>query len=177
VAEQCQTCRLWRRLADSAGECHACPPQPVLYDPVRDTDPPPGGLRVAWPVTGPSEFCGEWCPLPVRPQSPDRPRKVVLCGSTRFGDAYRQAMREETLAGRIVLTVGLLGHAEGIDMSGPVKAMLDELHLRKIDDADEVLVLNVGRYVGDSTRREIAYAEGTGKPVRYLEPPEGGLNP
>jgi hypothetical protein len=51
-------------------------------------------------------------------------------------------MKDETLAGKIVLTVGLLGHAEGIDMNGPVKAMLDQLHLRKIDLADEVLVLN-----------------------------------
>jgi hypothetical protein len=48
---------------------------------------------------------------------------------------------------------------------------------RKIDEAHEVLVLNVGGYVGDSTRREIAYAEGTGQPVRYLEPPRGGQTP
>lgn len=78
-------------------------------------------------------------------------------------------MRDETLAGKIVLSVGLLGHQEGLDMDGPIKAMLDELHLRKIDLADEVLVLNVGGYVGDSTRREVAYATAHGKPVRYLE--------
>lgn len=102
-------------------------------------------------------------------RKPARPRVVCLCGSTRFGEAYGCAMRDETLAGKIVLTVGLLGHAEGIDMNGPVKAMLDELHLRKIDLADEILVLNVGSYVGESTRREIAYAERHGKPVRYLE--------
>jgi hypothetical protein len=101
-----------------------------------------------------------------------KPRVVCLCGSTRFGDAFRDAQRDETLAGRIVLTVGLLGHAEGLDMDGPVKAMLDELHLRKIDLADEVLCLNVGGYVGQSTRREVEYARLTGKPVRYLEPPE-----
>lgn len=100
------------------------------------------------------------------------PTIVCLCGSTRFGDAYRDAMREETLAGRIVLTVGLLGHAEGIDMGGPVKAALDELHLRKIDLADEILVLNVGGYVGESTRREIAYARSRGKTIRSLHPLE-----
>lgn len=138
----------------------------------------------------------------------DRPRIVCLCGSTRFGDAYRDALRDETLAGKIVLSVGLLGHQEGLDMTGPVKAMLDELHLRKIDLADEVLVLNalcpqcsecgaafcydqkwgerpgcvcgvrprgasrVTRpYIGESTRREIAYAIAHGKPVRYLNQP------
>ncbi len=99
----------------------------------------------------------------------DRPRIVVLCGSTRFGDAYRDAMRAETLAGKIVLTVGLLGHQEGIDMDGPVKKMLDQLHLRKIYISDEVLILNVGGYVGESTRREIAYARSLGKTIRWLE--------
>jgi nucleoside 2-deoxyribosyltransferase len=50
------------------------------------------------------------------------------------------------------------------------KAALDELHLRKIELADEVLVLNVNGYVGESTRREISYAEQLGKPVHWLEP-------
>ena len=99
----------------------------------------------------------------------DCPRIVCLCGSTRFAAAYLAAQRSETLAGRIVLSVGLLGHVEGLDMSGPVKAALDELHLRKIDLADEVLVLNVGGYVGESTGREIRYAAACGKPIRYLE--------
>lgn len=98
-----------------------------------------------------------------------KPRVVCLCGSTRFLDQYQAANRAETLSGRIVLSVGMFGHSEGLDMNGPVKAMLDQLHLRKIDLADEVLVINVGGYVGESTRREIAYAEAAGKPVRYLE--------
>ena len=99
-----------------------------------------------------------------------KPTIVCLCGSTRFGDAFRDALRSETLAGKIVLSVGLLGHAEGIDMNGPVKKMLDELHLRKIDLADEVLILNVGQYIGQSTARELAYAKAAGKVVRFLEP-------
>ncbi len=100
----------------------------------------------------------------------ERPRVVCLCGSTRFRDAFERAQREETLAGRIVLTVGMFGHLEGIDMDGPVKAGLDRLHLKKIDLADEVLVLNCGGYVGESTRREIEHARATGKPIRWLEP-------
>jgi hypothetical protein len=75
-----------------------------------------------------------------------RPRIVCLCGSTRFKDAFIKAQADETLAGKIVLTVGLFGHIEGIDMTGPVKAALDELHKRKIDLADEVLILNCLRY-------------------------------
>lgn len=98
-----------------------------------------------------------------------RPKVVCLCGSTRFGDAYRDATRRETLEGNIVLSVGLLGHAEGLDMDGPLKVVLDQLHLRKIDMADEVLILNVGGYIGSSTRNELEYARKLGKPVRFLE--------
>lgn len=97
------------------------------------------------------------------------PRVVTLCGSTRFKDAFIDAARSETLAGRIVISVGCFGHQEAMDMAGDAKKMLDCLHLRKIDISDEVFVLNVGGYVGESTRREIAYAEQIGVPVRYLE--------
>jgi hypothetical protein len=98
-----------------------------------------------------------------------RPTVVCLCGSTRFADAFVAASRSETLAGRIVLSVGLFGHREAMDMGGPVKAMLDQLHFRKIDLCDEILVLNCGGYVGSSTRNEIAYATAKGKKIRYLE--------
>jgi hypothetical protein len=55
------------------------------------------------------------------------------------------------------------------DELAEIKRGLDELHLRKIDLADEILVLNVGGYIGDSTRREIEYAQSKGKRIRYLE--------
>ena len=50
------------------------------------------------------------------------------------------------------------------------KADLDALHLRKIDLADRVLVVNPGGYVGESTRREIAYAQAAGKPITFTHP-------
>jgi hypothetical protein len=50
------------------------------------------------------------------------------------------------------------------------KEMLDDMHLRKIDMADEIFVINVGGYIGESTNREIAYAEKTSKKVNYMEP-------
>ena len=99
----------------------------------------------------------------------NKPTVVCLCGSTRFKDAYEKTMREETLKGNIVLTVGLFGHLEGIDMNGETKKMLDELHLRKIDLADEVLIINVGKYIGQSTSRELEYAKKNGKTIRFLE--------
>lgn len=51
------------------------------------------------------------------------------------------------------------------------KEMLDDMHKRKIDMADSIFVINVGGYIGDSTRSEIDYAKTHGKEVRYLEEP------
>lgn len=99
----------------------------------------------------------------------DRPRIVCLCGSTRFKQAFEEANWNETLGGNIVLSVGCFMHADSKPITMPQKFALDELHKRKIDLADEVLVLNVGGYIGQSTRSEIEYAEAHGKPVRYLE--------
>lgn len=99
-----------------------------------------------------------------------RPKIVCLCGSTRFPEAFAEANRQESLNGHIVLSVGCFGHLEGMDMSGPVKRALDALHLRKIDLADEILVLNVNDYIGLGTCDEIGYAWACDKPVRFWEP-------
>ena len=107
------------------------------------------------------------------------PRIVCLCGSTSFMSAFETANRDETLAGHIVLTVGVDlkdRHKEVLagkpaSEAAAIKDRLDCLHRRKIDLADEILVLNVDGRIGESTQREIEYATLTGKPVRYLNPP------
>lgn len=100
-----------------------------------------------------------------------KPTVVCLCGSTRFREAFERANFDETLAGKIVLSVGCFrGQFGANSFSDEQKVQLDVLHKHKIDLADEVLVLNVGGYVGDSTNSEIDHAMKTGKPVRWLEP-------
>lgn len=102
---------------------------------------------------------------------------ITLCGSTRFKDAFMEAQKRLTLEGNIVISVGLFGHSgddevwDGMDEGtlSKTKEMLDDMHKRKIDMADEIYVINVGGYIGDSTRSEIEYAKATGKPVKYLE--------
>jgi hypothetical protein len=141
-------------------------------------------------VSGPT---GPMGPIPTGPT----PIKVCLCGSTRWPHEFESATEAETRAGKIVLSVGLFGHQQGIDMQGDLKKMLDNLHLHKIIEADEVLVLNrpvvecldcgnlddrltaveclecrsgrLRRYnrIGESTAREIAFARSRGKRVRY----------
>jgi len=99
-------------------------------------------------------------------------RIITLCGSTKFKDEYMKAQRELTLEGNIVISVGLFGHADGdykIAITDDVKIMLDNMHKRKIDLADEIFVINVCGYIGESTRSEIDYAIENGKDVYYLE--------
>ena len=97
-------------------------------------------------------------------------RVITLCGSTRFKDAFIKAQKELTLAGNIVISVGLFGHSGDDEVwKEGTKEMLDDMHRRKIDMADEIFVINVGGYIGASTRSEIEYALAMGKPVRYLE--------
>ena len=95
---------------------------------------------------------------------------ITLCGSTRFKDEFMGVQKRLTLEGNIVISVGLFGHAgdNEVWIEG-TKEMLDDMHFRKIDMADEIYVINVDGYIGTSTRNEIEYAKRTGKVVRYLE--------
>jgi hypothetical protein len=106
------------------------------------------------------------------------PPIVCLCGSTRFYDQFQQANYNLTMRGEIVLSVGFYphaktrhGHGEGVGHDSAEKAALDELHKRKIDLADYVLVVSdASGYFGQSTQGEIRYAADRGKPVRFAEP-------
>jgi hypothetical protein len=95
---------------------------------------------------------------------------ITLCGSTRFREEFYEAQKQLTLQGNIVISVGLFGHSGDNEVwTDKTKEMLDDMHLRKIDLADEVFVINPGGYIGESTRREIEYASKTGKTVKYLK--------
>jgi hypothetical protein len=105
--------------------------------------------------------------------SSDFPIIVCLCGSTRFGKTFKGANLRETLAGKIVLSIGCdFKSDDALGLTEEDKKRLDELHKRKIDLADEVLILNVNGYIGDSTRSELEYAYKTGKRIRFLEKEE-----
>lgn len=99
------------------------------------------------------------------------PYKIItLCGSTRFKEQYLEAQKRLTLEGNIVISVGLFGHSGDDEVwAEGTKAMLDDMHKRKIDLADEIFVVNVAGYIGESTRSEIEYAKVNGKVVKYLE--------
>ncbi|MGN0656950.1 MAG: hypothetical protein ACI4KR_09155 [Ruminiclostridium sp.] len=95
---------------------------------------------------------------------------ITLCGSTRFKDEFLDVQKELTLKGYIVISVGLFGHSgdDEVWVDG-TKEMLDDMHKRKIDMADEIFVINKNGYIGNSTNAEIKYAKAKGKIIRYLE--------
>lgn len=98
----------------------------------------------------------------------DAPQIVCLCGSTRFKTEFEDANRRLTREGLIVLAPGVYEHA-GDPITEEEKQRLDLLHRDKIDLAHQVVVINPGGYIGDSTRREIEYAKHTCTPVLYIE--------
>jgi len=136
-----------------------------------------GGLSTTAPYDYREEkdFCAcdqiNWAQEQEMPQ----PTVVCLCGSTRFYEEFQQANFDETMKGNIVLSVGFYphssdqAHGQEIGITPEQKEALDILHFRKIDIADEVLVLNVGGYIGESTARELAYAKAMGKHIRFLD--------
>ena len=105
----------------------------------------------------------------------NKPIIVCLCGSTKFKKEFIETNFKETMKGKIVLTVGWFSHSDE-EIYYPTKEekiALDKLHLRKIDLADEVLILNVGNYIGESTLKELDYAKRHDKQIRFLENPTG----
>ena len=105
----------------------------------------------------------------------EKPEIVCLCGSTRFWKKFQEEGLRLTMEGKIVLSIGIcapdsmiLAHPE-TEEGKRQKKMLDELHLKKIELADRIHVLNVEGYIGESTRNEIAYAMRLGKITTFLE--------
>jgi hypothetical protein len=96
---------------------------------------------------------------------------ITLCGSTKFKNEFIETQKRLSLEGNIVISVGLFGHSGDDEVwADGVKEMLDDMHKRKIDMADGIYVINVGGYIGSSTRSEIEYAKSHGKTIEYLEP-------
>ena len=95
---------------------------------------------------------------------------ITLCGSTKFKDDFLKEQKRLSLAGNIVISVGLFGHSGDDEVwTEGTKEMLDDMHKRKIDMADEIFVINKGGYIGSSTKSEIEYAIKTNKTVNYME--------
>lgn len=99
---------------------------------------------------------------------------ITLCGSTKFKDQFERANAHLTLQGNVVISLGFFEQSEGIEITREQEELFERIHLRKIDLADEIFVIDVNGYIGSSTRKEIDYATYVGKTVRYLSDSEIG---
>ena len=94
---------------------------------------------------------------------------ITLCGSIKFKDEFMRIQEKLTLDGNIVLTPNFFNNIKKEEIDLETKKMLDEMHKQKIDISDEIYVINVGGYIGESTKSEIEYAKRKGKKISYLE--------
>jgi len=105
----------------------------------------------------------------------DKPKVVVMCGSSKFVDIMAVCewfIERDELA--ITMGLNLLPiwypdcPADHLAEHEGCADEMDELHLRKIDLADEIFVVDFAGYIGESTAKEIKYAKSNGKHVRYF---------
>ena len=91
---------------------------------------------------------------------------ITLCGSTKFKDEFFNVQKELSLKGYVVLSLGLFGHS-GDSEAWSKKNVLDEIHKQKIDMSSSIFVIDVGGYIGESTKSEIEYAQNKGKKCTF----------
>jgi hypothetical protein len=102
--------------------------------------------------------------------------KITLCGSAKFESEYHAWDERLTLAGHVVYSLAVYPSSKGGNKDwydDEIKTTLDLAHLAKIEESDAIVVVNVRNYIGDSTRREIAWATMRGKLRFYIESPMG----
>ena len=95
---------------------------------------------------------------------------ITLCGSTKFKSEFERINSELTLAGYVVFSVACFSHTDKIVLSSQQKHLLNDVHKRKIDKSDAIVVINVDDYMGEGTHDEIDYAESIGVDVYYYWP-------
>ena len=94
---------------------------------------------------------------------------ITLCGSIKFKNEFIKVQERLTLEGNIVFTPNFFNSIKKEEINEKTKKMLDEMHRQKIDFSDEIYVINLDGYIGESTKSEIEYAKSKGKKISYLE--------
>lgn len=118
-----------------------------------------------------------WWIWPGQDLLASRPQIVTLCGSTRFVDEFNRFRQYFTLKGMIVLSIEIVTTQQRDEdpqhVNRPNKEMLDRLHLEKIKISDSIFVINKGGYIGESTLKEIEFAQAIRLPIEYMEEVDG----
>ena len=97
---------------------------------------------------------------------------ITVCGSSRFKKEILQVSRDLALQGNTVLAPTVFHHMEEDELPQEVLIQLDNSHKEKIELSDAIFVVNVNKYIGESTFGEIDWAQRKKKQVYFLEPME-----
>ena len=92
---------------------------------------------------------------------------VTICGSVRFKEDMMKIRDSLMPDVWVMLPENMEMDIQKIDMD--VKSKMDDLHLKKIELADEVIIINIDGYIGQSTALEMHYAKSLGKPMKFLQ--------
>jgi len=95
---------------------------------------------------------------------------ITICGSMRFSNKMIKEQYRLESEGNLVIGCTYLPPNIDKDAAAELWDLFDEIHKAKIDLSDAIFVVNVGGYIGSSTRSEIEHAKKTGKEITYLEP-------
>ena len=93
---------------------------------------------------------------------------VVLCGSTSFTDDFIKVQEDLTLKGYIVISP-MMFDINSYKSDEKFMEMFHEMHMQKINMADQIFIINKGGYIGNHTQAEIDYALKLNKKITYLE--------
>lgn len=92
-------------------------------------------------------------------------RIITLCGSLMFKDDFLREEKRLTLEGYVVFSHCIFDKLKKVKQ---IK-LLEDLHKRKILIGSEILVINKGGYIGESTTKEIAFARKHRKIIKFME--------
>ncbi len=92
---------------------------------------------------------------------------ITLCGSTKFKNEFRKVEAILALEGNIVLSLNFFEQSDNILLTKEQFSVLEKVHQRKLEMCDEVFVIDVNNYIGESTKNEIIFAQENNKPIRY----------
>lgn len=93
---------------------------------------------------------------------------ITLCGSSKFKLIFRKIEKQLALKGYLVISLSIFAHYDNIYLTEYHKEILDKIHRKKIEISDIILIININRYIGKSTKKEIEYAKKLGKKIIYL---------
>lgn len=94
---------------------------------------------------------------------------ITICGSMKFQEQMIEVAEKLELEEQYIVIQCVYFDKSRVLTSQEIN-VLNELHYRKIDISDAIYIVNVGGYIGESTRKEIEYAHSLNKEVLFFEP-------